>query len=68
MPAKPVLEVNPRHKLIEALAAKLEDNALIGEASETLFDLAQVQEGDLPFDPAGFARRVTSLLAGNLGE
>jgi molecular chaperone HtpG len=68
MPAKPVLEVNPRHKLIEALAAKLEDNALISEASETLFDLAQVQEGDLPSDPAGFARRVTSLLAGNLGE
>jgi molecular chaperone HtpG len=62
-----VLEVNPRHKLIEALAAKLQDNTLISEASETLFDLAQVQEGDLPSDPAGFARRVTSLLAGNLG-
>jgi molecular chaperone HtpG len=67
MPAKPVLEVNPRHKLIEALAAKLEDTTLIAEASETLLDLAQVQEGDLPPDPAAFARRVTALLAGNLG-
>jgi molecular chaperone HtpG len=67
MPTKPVLEVNPRHKLIEALSAKLDNATLISEASETLLDLAQVQEGDLPSDPAGFARRVTSLLAGNLG-
>ena len=67
MPAKPVLEVNPRHKLIETLAAKLEDTALIAEAAETLLDLAQVQEGDLPADSTAFARRVTSLLAGSLG-
>ena len=67
MPAKPVLEVNPRHKLIETLMAKLEDTALIAEASQTLLDLAQVQEGDLPADPNAFARRVTSLLAGSPG-
>jgi molecular chaperone HtpG len=62
-----VLEVNPRHKLIETLSAKLDDQALITEASETLLDLAQVQEGDLPTDAAAFARRVTNLLAGSLG-
>lgn len=67
MPAKPVLEVNPRHKLIEALSAKLENTTLIGEAAETLLDLAQVQEGDLPADASAFARRVTTLLAGSLG-
>jgi molecular chaperone HtpG len=67
MPAKPVLEVNPRHKLIEALSAKLDDSGLIAEASETLLDLAQVQEGDLPTDSSAFARRVTSLLASSLG-
>jgi len=67
MPAKPVLEVNPRHKLIEALSAKLEDSALIAEAAATLLDLAQVQEGDLPADATAFARRVTKLLAGSLG-
>ncbi len=67
MPSKPVLEVNPRHKLIEALSAKLEDTALIAEAAATLLDLAQVQEGDLPADATAFARRVTSLLAGSLG-
>ncbi|HEX3573777.1 MAG TPA: molecular chaperone HtpG [Rhodopila sp.] len=67
MPAKPVLEVNPRHKLIETLSGKLDDSALIAEAAATLLDLAQVQEGDLPADAAAFARRVTALLAGSLG-
>ena len=66
MPAKPVLEINPRHKLVEILSAKLEDKALIGEASATLMDLAQVQEGDLPADATTFARRVTALLVGSL--
>jgi molecular chaperone HtpG len=68
LPAAPVLEVNPRHKLIEALAAKLQDEALIAEASGTLLDLARVQEGDLPRDPAQFARRVTFLLGSSLGQ
>jgi len=63
MPGAPVLEVNPRHKLIERLAGQLEDKALIGEAAATLLDLARVQEGDLPRDPSAFARRVTELLA-----
>jgi molecular chaperone HtpG len=67
MPAKPVLEVNPRHRLIEALSAKLDDTALIADAAETLLDLAHVQEGDLPADATAFARRVTTLLAGSLG-
>ncbi len=67
MPAAPVLEINPRHKLIEALATKLDDETLIGEAAGTLLDLARVQEGDLPRDPAQFARRVTSLLGSSFG-
>jgi molecular chaperone HtpG len=68
LPAAPVLEVNPRHKLIEALAAKLADETLIADAAGTLLDLARVQEGDLPRDPAQFARRVTSLLGSSLGQ
>ena len=67
MPAKPILEVNPRHRLIETLSGKLEDTALIEEAAATLLDLARVQEGDLPRDATAFARRVTTLLAGSLG-
>ncbi|HEY1933272.1 MAG TPA: molecular chaperone HtpG [Acetobacteraceae bacterium] len=67
MPTAPVLEVNPRHKLIETLSGKLADTALIEEAAATLLDLARVQEGDLPRDPSAFARRVTTLLAGSVG-
>ncbi len=65
--APPVLEVNPRHPLIAALAAHAGDADRVGPAAETLLDLALVQEGDLPRDPAGFARRVSALLAGSLG-
>ncbi len=66
-PQKPVLEVNPRHALIAALAAKLDDTTLIADAAATLLDLAQVQEGDVPSDPIGFARRVTAMLTASLG-
>ncbi len=66
MPAKPVLEVNPRHRLIETLLARLDDSKLITEAAETLLDLAQVQEGDLPADASAFARRITTLLSASL--
>jgi molecular chaperone HtpG len=52
--------------LIEALAGKLADETMIAEAAGTLLDLARVQEGDLPRDPAQFARRVTSLLGSSL--
>jgi molecular chaperone HtpG len=68
LPAAPVLEINPRHRLIEALAAKLAEEEVIAEAAGTLLDLARVQEGDLPRDPAQFARRVTSLLGSSLGQ
>ena len=66
MPAVPVLEVNPRHNLISSLAAKLDDDALIADAARTLLDLASIQEGDLPKDPAQFARRVTTLLGSSV--
>ncbi len=66
LPAAPVLELNPRHKLIEKLASKVAETALIEEAAATLLDLARVQEGDLPRDPSAFARRVTALLAGSV--
>ncbi len=63
--AAPVLELNPRHKLIEGLATKTEDKDSIAHAANLLLDLARVQEGDLPRDPAAFARNITALLAGS---
>jgi molecular chaperone HtpG len=62
-PALPVLEVNPKHKLIDALATRHADKEAIAEVAATLLDLARVQEGELPSDPAAFARRITRLLA-----
>ena len=61
----PVLEINPRHPLITALAARGESSDL-AEIAATLLDLARVQEGETPADAAAFARRVTALMAGGL--
>jgi molecular chaperone HtpG len=36
----------------------------VTDAAHTLLDLARVQDGDMPSDPAAFARRVTAALAG----
>ena len=62
--APPVLEINPRHALIQKLAAATEAEGF-AEIAGTLLDLARVQEGDLPRDPAAFARRITAMLVGS---
>ena len=61
--ALPVLEVNPRHPLIGKLAANAAGDPTLGETAGLLLDLARVQDGDVPRDPAGFARRVAAALA-----
>jgi molecular chaperone HtpG len=62
--APPVLEINPRHKLVAGLAAKAAAGTDVAEAAGLLFDLARIQDGDLPREPATFARRVEAALAG----
>ena len=61
--APPVLEINPRHALIAALARQVAAGAEVADQAGLLFDLARVQDGDLPKDPAGFARRIERALA-----
>ncbi|HUA78623.1 MAG TPA: molecular chaperone HtpG, partial [Acetobacteraceae bacterium] len=61
--AAPVLEINPRHPLIQALAAS---KGALDEQAALLLDLARVQEGDPPADPSRFARRVAAALAAAL--
>jgi molecular chaperone HtpG len=63
----PVLEINPRHKLIAALVARHASGAEVAEQAGMLFDLARVQDGDPPRDPAAFARRIEAALAGAFG-
>jgi molecular chaperone HtpG len=60
----PVLEVNPRHPLIRKLAAGAATDTALAEKAGMLLDLARVQDGDVPRDPAAFARRVAAALAG----
>jgi len=63
VPTAPVLEINPTHPLIRALAPRADEAETIATAATTLLDLARVQDGDPPRDPAAFARAVTTLLA-----
>ena len=61
-PMPPMLEINPRHALIRHLASAVTAGLPITEEAQTLFDLARVQDGDAPADPAGFARRVAAFM------
>jgi molecular chaperone HtpG len=60
----PVLEINPRHALIAALAGRVAAGEGVADQAGLLLDLARIQDGDLPRDPADFARRVEAALAG----
>ena len=62
---QPVLEINPRHPLIRVLAASPESE--VPQAAGTLLDLARIQDGDSPRDPAAFARTVAAALAAARG-
>jgi molecular chaperone HtpG len=60
---RPVLEINPRHPLIRRLAEGAAEDTALAETAGLLLDLARVQDGDAPRDPADFARRVAAALA-----
>ncbi|MGB8313677.1 MAG: molecular chaperone HtpG, partial [Aestuariivirga sp.] len=61
----PVLEINAGHPLILALAAAADSSVPspeIADAAQLLLDQAHVLEGEPLSDPAGFARRMASVL------
>jgi molecular chaperone HtpG len=63
--AKRILELNPRHKLIERLAASVGESGAsdqIGEFAWLLLDQARIVEGEQLPDPPAFARRLAQLL------
>ena len=61
--AKPVLEINPRHPLVEKLKSEQNDERF-GDWAGLIFDQALLSEGGQPEDPAGFVRRLNKLLFG----
>jgi len=58
----PILEINPRHRLVVALAGRVAEGVSVEDEARLLFDLARLQDGDMPQDPAAFARRVEAAL------
>jgi molecular chaperone HtpG len=63
--SKPILEINPAHPLIAALAQRFaagDDRALIEDAAWLIHDEARVADGDAPADSAAFAARLTRVL------
>lgn len=66
--AKPILEINTRHPLVKSISAtKLAGrNADVADLAELLLDEAQILDGEIPDDPAAFARRLNRLVVRGL--
>ncbi len=61
--SKPILEVNPHHKLVVALAALGADQRTFKEdAAHLLFDEARLLDGDRPADAKLFSERLARVL------
>jgi molecular chaperone HtpG len=61
--AKPVLELNPQHELIVALANLGEDaQALREDAAHLLLDEAKILDGELPADARAFSQRLARVM------
>ena len=60
----PILEINPRHALIGALAKLGDDETPLKEdAAHLLYDEARVLDGERPADPRAFADRLGRVLS-----
>jgi molecular chaperone HtpG len=61
--AKPILELNPRHQLIVALAGLGDDRSSFkDDATHLLFDEARVLDGERPADARRFSDRLARVL------
>jgi len=60
--SKPILEINPNHKLIKRLETESADDKF-GDLAFVLFDQALLAEGGTLEDPASFVKRMNSLIS-----
>ncbi|MEJ2374111.1 MAG: molecular chaperone HtpG [Pseudolabrys sp.] len=61
--AKPILEVNPRHKVVGLISSLTdEDIALKEDAAHLLFEEARILDGERPDDPRAFSDRMARVL------
>jgi molecular chaperone HtpG len=67
--AKPILEINPRHDIVVALASLgADDLTFKQDAAHLLFDEARVLDGDRPADARMFCERLARILTRSLGK
>jgi len=67
--AKPILEINPRHAIVVALASLGDDDlAFKQDAAHLLLDEARVLDGERPADARMFSDRLGRLLTRSLGK
>jgi len=67
--AKPILEINPRHERVLALAGLGdEDQAFKDDAAHLLYDEARVLDGDKPADARAFSERLARLIARGISK
>jgi molecular chaperone HtpG len=59
--AKPILELNPTHKLVKRLEAETEETKF-ADLAHLVFDQALLAEGGQLDDPAAFVKRMNALL------
>ena len=65
--SKPILEVNPQHELVAALAALGDaEREFKEDAAHLLFDEARLRDGDRPADAKAFSDRLTRVLGRGL--
>ncbi|WP_292380470.1 molecular chaperone HtpG, partial [Mesorhizobium sp.] len=67
--AKPILEINPRHERVRALASLGDDEqAFKDDAAHLLYDEARVLDGDKPADARAFSERLARLIARGISK
>lgn len=66
--AKPILELNMRHDLVRALSVAhgAGREADVADISALLLDQAHILDGEVPADPAAFARRLNAFVVRGL--
>ncbi len=67
----PILEINPRHELIKAIARLASKKGAaddLSDAAQLLLDQARIIEGEMPADPAGFSRRLSAVMTRGLSS
>jgi molecular chaperone HtpG len=60
--SKPILEINPTHKLVKRLESEAAES-VFADLTHVLFDQALLAEGGTLEDPASFVKRMNSLIS-----